>query len=248
MNNNILKTYSGILLLTIIALFLIKFLDIAYPIDVSTRSSSTELAVVGEGKVDIIPDTASVGVGIVVNNASTVDEAKKRINEMNNKITSSLSKIGIDKKDIKTSSYSINPEYNYTSGTNTITGYGGNVNISIKVREINKLAEVIEEATKAGANNVYGANYSVEKSEKYREEARNKAIKNAKEQAQKLANQLEIRLGKVVNIVESSSNLPPSIMLEKDFEASGRGGATQPDLQPGSQTITSVVTLYFEKK
>lgn len=242
-----LVTYAGFLLLTIIALFLIKTFDISYPIDITTKSSSGELAVVGEGKVDVIPDSAQVEVGIVVSNASTVDEAQKRITEVNNKAIDALSKLGIDKKDIKTSNYSINPNYSYEGGRNDITGYNGNVTLSIKVKDMKKMPQVIEEVTKAGANQVFGSSFSVENPEKYREEARSKAIENARAQAEKLARSLGIRLGKIVNIVESSPNMPP-VLFEKSLSLDGRGGGTPPDIQPGSQTITSTVTLYFEKK
>lgn len=243
-----LVTYAGFLLLTIIALFLIKTFDISYPIDITTKSSSGELAVVGEGKVDVIPDSAQVEVGIVVSNASTVDEAQKRITEVNNKAIDALSKLGIDKKDIKTSNYSINPNYSYEGRRNDIIGYNGNVTLSIKVKDMKKMPQVIEEVTKAGANQVFGSSFSVENPEKYREEARSKAIENARAQAEKLAGSLGIRLGKIVNIVESSPNNMPPILFEKSLSLEGRGGGTPPDIQPGSQTITSTVTLYFEKK
>ena len=93
-----------------------------------------------------------------------------------------------------------------------------------------------------------GTNYSIDKPENYQEQARSKAITNAKEQAQKLASQLGIRLGKVTNIVESTIDNGPRPMLYK-AEAMSLGGkaAPAPDLQPGTQTITSTVTLYFEK-
>jgi len=239
--------HSAIVLLfalSLVFLWLIKFFDISYPISVTTRTVSGELAVVGEGKVDVIPDTASVQAGIVVSDAATVQEAEQKINEINNKIVAALKKLGIDKKDIKTTNYSITPTYNYESGRNDITGYHGNATLSIKVRKIENLPQVITAATSAGANQVYNTEYLVDDPAKYREEARNKAIENAKDQAKKLSGELGIKLGKVVNIVESTPG-PDRIVPLLRSEA-GVGGA--PDLQPGSQTITSVVTLYFEKR
>jgi uncharacterized protein YggE len=242
-----LVTYAGFLLLTVIALLIIKTLNISYPIDITTKSSSGEFSVVGEGKVEAIPDTATVEAGIVANGV-IVDEVKRKINEVNNKIIDELSKLGIDKKDIKTSNYSINPNYNYDGGANIITGYSGNASVSIKVRDTEKLPSVIEKATEAGANQVYGSNFSIDEPEKYREQARNKAIENAKQQAEKLAQQLGIRLGRVVNVVESSPSSPPTF-FDKAVSLEARGaGAAPPDIQVGTQTITSTVTLYFEKR
>jgi len=251
--NKIITTYSFILLLTLVFLSLVNYFNISYPLTVTSRSASGELAVVGEGKVDVVPDTASVELGIVVNDAKTVDEAQTKINTINNAIIAGVAQVGIDKKDVKTSNYSILPSYNYTSNPNgAITGYNGNVTVSIKVKDTSLLPQVIEAATKGGANQVNGTNYSVDKPEVTREQARQKAIENAKEQAKKLANNLGIRLGKVTNIVESTSGgYPIPMYYEKSavrLDSAMGSNAPVPDLQPGTQTITSTVTLYFEKR
>lgn len=226
-------------------LLAVKIFDISYPISVTTRIASGELSVVGEGKVDVAPDTASVEAGIVVSDVKTVSEAEKKISETNNNIVTSLEKLGIDKKDVKTTNYSISPNYNYEAGKNAITGYNGNATLSIKIRKIEMLPQVVTSVTGAGANQVYNTSFAVDDPGKAREEAREKAIQNAKEQAEKLARSLGIKLGRIVNIVESAPQGGPISILRAAPE--GLGGAA-PDLQPGTQTITSVVTLYFEKR
>lgn len=243
-----LLAYAGILLMTIFALILIDRLNISYPISLTSSTTSGELAVVGEGKVDVVPDSASVDIGVIVNDAATVEEAQNNLNNINNRVVEALVGLKIDKKDIKTSNYSVNPNYIYPEGgRSSISGYNGNVNITVKVKDVENLAKVIEAATKAGANNIFGTNYTVENPEKYREEAREKAIANARAQAEKLASTLGIRLGKIVNVVESSPD-SPIYFSDKMAVSEGRGGGGGADLQPGSQTITSVVTLYFEKR
>jgi len=248
--NKIIVIYTWILAITLIFLWLIKYLNISYPLTITTKAASAELAVVGEGKVDITPNNASVDLGIVTNEAKSVDDAQIQINKVNNAIVENLTQLGINKSDIKTSNYSIMPNYDYTKGgAGTITGYNGNTTVTVKVKDTSKLPDVIAAATKGGANQVMGTNYSVESPEKYREQARNKAISNAKDQAQKLASELGIRLGKVTNIVETTNDKGPVPMLYKSEAMSmGGGNAPSPDLQPGTQTITSSVTLYFEKR
>lgn len=246
--NSFLTTFTISIVIVIAALAIIKALNIAYPIEITSKSTSGELAVVGEGKVDVVPDTASADLGIIVTNASSVNDAQDKINKANNSIVAALKKQGVDKKDIKTSNYSIYPNYDYQKNpSGEIIGYNGNVTITVKVRDTQRLPTVIQEATNAGANQVIGTTYSVDSPEKYREDARDKAIQNAKEQAQKLADSLGIRLGKVVNIVESTSGTTPPVFA-REAMGLGSGAAPAPDLQPGSQTITSTVTLYFEKR
>lgn len=237
-------SYFSFLILIIFTLWFIKAFDISYPLSITTTTKSKELAVVGEGKVDVVPDQAEVSVGIIVSNVRTVDEAQKAINDVNNKIIDAMKNLGIKKKDIKTSSYSISPNYSFESGKNAISGYNGNATLAIKVQNIALFSKVIEEATKSGANEIYGTRFVVDKPERYREEARNKAIENAKEQANKLAKTLGIKLGKVANIVESTPSEPIAL---RSLAAEGRGGAGA-QIEPGTQTITSIVTLYFEKK
>lgn len=249
--NKVVSTYAVLLVLTVLFLWFISHFNIAYPLTITQKTTSGELAVVGTGKIDIVPDTANVELGIVVNNAKTVDEAQNQINQVNNAIVSEMQKLGINKDDIKTSNYSISPNYNYQVNPNgQISGYNGNATVTIKVKDTSKLADVIQAGTKAGANQVMGTSYSIDKPENFREQARTKAIENAKEQAQKLASNLGIRLGKIVNIVESTGNDQyPIPMLAKSPMGMGMGGgAASPDLQPGTQTITSTVTLYFDKK
>lgn len=248
--NKLVQNYAWILVLTVFFLWLVNYFNISYPLTVTSRSASGELAVVGEGKVDITPNNASVDLGIVTNEAKSVDDAQNQINKVNNAIVENLTQLGIDKKDIKTSNYSIMPNYDYSKGgAGTITGYNGNTTVTVKVKDTSKLPDVIAAATRGGANQVMGTNYSVESPEKYREQARNKAIANAKEQAQKLAGELGIRLGKVTNIVESTNdNGPYPLMYKAEAVSMGGGNAPSPDLQPGTQTISSSVTLYFEKR
>lgn len=228
----------------LITLLIITTLNITLPISVTSRTVSGELSVVGEGKVDVVPDTANIQAGITVD-SKTVKEAEDKINEINNRIVTAVETLGIDKKDIRTSNYSISPNYNFTpDGRSDISGYAGNATLTITVREQELVPQVITAATEAGANQVYNSGFIVDDPSKYREEARNKAIQNAKEQAQKLANELGIKLGRIVNIVESTSQPPEIYPVMRS--APDIGGA--PDLQPGSQTITSVVTLYFERR
>jgi len=247
-NNKNLHFSVALLILIVITLWIINFLGISYPVDITTRQASGELAVVGEGKVDVVPDTAMVNVGIVVSNAATVEQAQAQINNTNNAIVSAMKGLGISDEDISTSNYSINPDYNYESGRNEITGYSGNASLSIKVRNLDTLPQVIEQATASGANQILGTNFVVDKPEEAREEARNKAIENAQEQAKELANRLGIKLGKVTNIVESTGGDYPIPFYDRAMSFEGLGGGGAPDLQPGSQTITSTVTLYFDKR
>ena len=246
-NKNFSGNFLAAVIFTILGLLTIKFFNISYPMTIVSTTQSSELAVVGEGKVEVTPDTAYIDAGITINKASSVAEAQKSINEINNKIINALREIGIEKADIKTSNYSINPNYKYENNENRVDGYNGSVTIEIKVRDPQLASKVIETVTTAGANQINGSRFVVNKPELYREEARNAAIKNAKDQALKIAKGLGIKLGKITNIVESSPG-QTTLPIYAKLSADSMGGGGGPTIEQGSQTITSVVTLYFEKK
>lgn len=230
-----------------LSLFAIKYFNISYPVQVTTRSTSGELAVVGEGKVDAVPDMATVNVGITVNNAPTVADAQNQISKTNNAVISALQALGVQKQDITTSNYSVNPAYSYDASANRITGYNGDVSLVVKIRNVTLAPQVVEVATKNGANQVGNIQFTIDHPEKYREMARDNAIKNAKVQAQKLASQLGIHLGNVTNIVENGSS-QPSIIRPMMAKSADSGVSLPPDIEQGSQTVTSQVTLYFDKR
>lgn len=238
--------YLVVLAFVVLGFWAVRFFNLAIPVSVTTSNVSRELSVVGEGKVDVTPDTAYVELGITVEKAPSADEAQKRMSERNNQLVAAVKALGIKDEDIKTTNFSVYPNYIWNEGRNTPDGYNGNVNLSVKTKDITLASRIVDTATKAGANQIMGTRFVVDTPEKYRAEAREKAIANAREQAQKIADSLGIRLGSVINVVESSPGVVPQPMFEKSMMAplGGGGGA---DLSAGTQTITSVVTLYFDK-
>ncbi len=240
-------TISGAVVLAFIAILIMNFFNIRLPVSVTTSAQSGELAVVGEGKVDIVPDAAYVDLGINVNGVVSVQEAQNKVDSVNNAVIAAVKQLGINKEDVKTTNYSINPNYVYEGGRDQINGYNGNATITVKTKKTDLVPMIIQVATAAGANQVQGARFSIEKPESYRAQARNKAIENAKEQAKSLAADLGIKLGKVTNIVESTGvGGGPVAEMMKTYPVTGGGGG--PAIEPGTQTISSVVTLYFDKK
>lgn len=270
-----------------VLLVLVKIFNISYPIELRVVNSNvqSEMAVTGTGKVDVVPDVAYIDAGITISRAKSAEEAKTRMTTVNNKIIEAVKALGIEKEDITTSNFSINPEYDYSgnpipldavtepaagsgvagsSGTQAIpekivppvepsrsriVGYNGTATVAVKVRDSSKTAMVIQKVTEAGANNVGSPRFAVDSPEKYQEQAREKAITNAKEQAQKLAKQLGIRLGGITNMVENGGYPVP--VYDRAYGGTmmnAEAKSVPPTIEEGQQTVTSTVTLYFERK
>ena len=246
--DDIRSIFLSFVIILIVGLAAANFFKVRIPVSVVTSNQSNEFAVIGEGKVDIVPDTAFVDLGVSVNGVSTVKEAQSSIDTINNAVIEAVKRLGITKENVKTTNYSINPNYTYENGKDRINGYNGNATITVKTSKTDLVPKIIEVATAVGANQVQGARFSVEKPEAYRAQARNKAIANARAQAKQLATDLGIKLGKVINMVEATGNVGGPFPEMKSSVAMGMGGGGGPVIEPGTQTISSTGALYVERK
>lgn len=248
-------------LIPILGVLLIAFVGLAavqkgYEVSKNFKPSKPDntISISAEGKVTATPDVASVNLGVFsqATSASTVqDSNSSKINQ----VIAFVKQQGIPNEDIVTSQVSIYPQYDYSGGSNRITGYQANQTVTVKVRGTADLGErvgrILDGATDNGANEVQGVYLSIDDPDELRQEARKKAIAKAKEKAAELAAEAGLTLGKVVSISESGGGYPIPLYYGKDAVTEGRGGAAPsvaPDIQTGSQEITENVTMVFEIK
>jgi uncharacterized protein len=249
-------------IVTIVILFVALFLytKFAGPIPFSINSVNTTktdlFSTDGQGQETAVPDTATVSIG-VTQTAANVSDAKDKANKIANKIIEDVKKLGILEKDIKTTNYSVNPNYGNNEimpmmypirdGGNNITGYTVTQNIDIKVKPTDKANTIIDAVTKDGANLVGGVSFtfSDELEKKLEESARKEAVKKAKEKAQSLANASGLRLGRIVNVIENSS-FPRYMPMMAGAEKAETPDTIQTNVTPGENTVTINVTIFYE--
>lgn len=218
----------------------------AFPLTISSVVSDkgNTFQVSGEGKTSVKPDVAEVTVG-VTKTATTVSSSQNQANTVINSVTDAMKQLGIAEKDIKTISYQIYPEYNYT-GTRKLTGYTTSVNVLVKVRDFQKIDQVIDKATVMGANEVSGLTFTIEDMEKVRTTARKEAIDNAKKKAQEIAKEAGITLGRIVNVSENAGAQPaPRLYMAAESATKDAGGT---NVQPGESEVNVTVTLSYETR
>lgn len=233
---------------TILFIFLGLFLytKLIGPIPFSVNSIQTTKAnlfsVSGTGKATGIPDTAQLSIG-VTKTASTVSSAQDQANSAANKIIADLKNLGISEKDIKTTNYSVSPNYDFNRGQ-AITGYTVTQTLEVNASPIDVASQAIDIATADGANLVGGVNFIFnEKTKKELEQkARIDAVKMAKEKAESLAKAAGIRLGKIVDVQESMG-FEPRPMVMQALEAKT---VEDTQLQPGENSINTTITLSYE--
>lgn len=228
-------------------ILLFVYTKIAGPIPFAINSVNTNkfdtFNVSGEGKVSVTPDVAQVSAGILAQ-GTTVKSTQDSINKVINQVSQDLKKQGIDAKDIQTANYSINPNYDYTSSVQRITGYSASTTLVIKVRDIEKINSVIDVATTSGANQIGGISFEIEDKTEGENKAREMAVNDAKTKAAQAAKIAGFSLGRLINYQEDFSGTPP-IMYEKAVTADSKE-VSPTQVESGSNEITVTVTLNYE--
>lgn len=239
-------------LIAAVSIFLLFFLFFKFgpkiPLSIISQQKGEPLVVVGEGKVSVTPDIAKVTLGIQENGAS-LKTVQDSVNKKSKALTDSLKKLGIGEKDIKTVSYNVYPQYDYTTPNSRITDYQVSTSYEVTIKDFDKVNDVLVAATAAGANTTGGIAFEVNdetKNEKL-QEAREKAVGKAKEKAQGLAKAAGINLGKIINISETQSgNEIRPMYATKDAVGLGGGVPTPADVQPGETELSVTVSLSYE--
>lgn len=222
-----------------------------FPLQISQTTTNKQSAfdVTGEAKISTIPDKAEVSLGITINEP-TVKAAQDKANTVINAITDELTKLGVEKKDIKTDSYTLYPQYDYQAGGQRITGYNVSAMVNVSLSDFARLNQAVDLATKAGANQISGISFTLsdEKRKEVENEARQQAIDDAKDKAQKLASISGMRLGRIINVTEGQTpkmGIYPVAMESMARDAGGGAGAPT-NVEPGSTTFSYSVTLSYE--
>lgn len=245
----------GILLAIYLAVLSIKeFRSIAF---VGTNlQQSHVISVDGTGEAVAIPDIATISF-TVTETAKTVSVAQESATTKVNATVAALKSAGIAEKDIKTTSYSINPHYEYQGSAcradgicppskSIVTGYDVSQSTEIKVHDLKKVGDLFTLIGSKGVENVYGPSFSVDNPEKVQAEARAKAIADAKSKADVLAKALGVRIARVSTFSESGNGVYPRYFGLGGADMAVSKATVAPEISTGEQKITSNVTIVYE--
>lgn len=243
----VLSTVLSVSIIFVIATIFFKFAG-PLPLSISqtTTMKSSTFDVVGEGVENVVPDEAQATFGITTS-AGSVAEAQNNANTVVNKLTADLKALGIDGKDIKTSSYNVSPNYSFNENVTRITGYNVTATVLVKFKDFTKLNQAFDIATQAGANlqGQLAFTLSEETRATAEDKARQTAIKQAKEKAQKIAGEAGISLGKIINVQESPNSYMP---MSRSLDLQAAGSAAPTEISPGTSEVRINVILSYETR
>jgi uncharacterized protein YggE len=204
----------------------------------AARAADRLVTVTGEATVAVAPDTAVIRVG-VTSAAKTAREASDANGKQMTAVLAAIKDAGIAARDIQTSRLSLQPQYDPNrSGTARLLGFQATNQITVNIRDIDKLAGIIDQAIAAGANEMSGLEFVVSEQSKLLDQARDDAIADARRKAERYAKAAGVKLGAVTSISEEGSSPPPRLMQAM------RAGAAP--VAPGEQTLRAVVSVSFD--
>ena len=180
--------------------------QIGYQNKLIEQQNSNQITVSGEGKVYAKPDVALISLGVTTD-GKTVAEVTKNNTDKMNAVIEAVKALKVDEKDIQTTNYSLTPYYDreviivpatsnmalgvsssavYTPATSKkILKYTLSQNVQVKIRDFTKVGDILAKATETGANLIGDLQFTIDNPEKLKEEARAKAIAQAKANAKK---------------------------------------------------------------
>ena len=215
---------------------------------ITVASQQEGIWVSGQGEVQAVPDVAVLNLGVQAQ-ALTVAEAQEQASQAMDAVMAALKSKGIAEKDIQTTGYSIwqQTRWDPNRQTEEVVGYQVSNNIQVKVRKVADAGTVLDAVVAAGGDliRVQGIYFEVDDPSSYLDDAREKAVADAKARAEQLASLAGVKLGKPIYITESYHN--PVIYRGVEM-AKADGGMPAPTtpITPGETTITANVQIVYQ--
>ena len=202
------------------------------------------ISVTGEAQVSAPPDLAQLDAG-VASDGKTAREAAEANNAAMSKVLAALKGAGLEDKDYQTSRLSLQPQYAPNRpGPSPIVGYRASNRVSIKLHDVAKVASVIDTLVTAGANDVGNINFTVTQASKLLDDAREKAIADARRKAEIYAKAAGVTLGAPLSISEEGA--PAPVFRGKMMAAAPM--ATSTPIAQGEETLSVTVAVTWAIK
>lgn len=211
----------------------------------------TLLTVSAQGSSTRTPDLASYTAGVTTQGA-TASQALAANSSQMTQVIAALKRAGIADRDVQTSNLNVNPVYSQPKrlpdgsvedGPQKIVGYQVNNTVSVRQRKLADMGKVIDALVAAGANQVNGPNFMLDKPAAAEDEARVEAIKTARARADLYAKAAGLRVARIVSISESGGYAPQPVMYMRK-EAMDVSAA--PPVASGELELNINVTVQFE--
>jgi uncharacterized protein YggE len=202
-----------------------------------------KIVVDGTGTVTGTPDIATVTLG-VDSKGEDVATTQTQNSTTVNGLLAQVKALGVEDADVQTSNYSVyeNNEWNPETQTYDAKGWIVSQTLTVKVRDTAKVSAILDAAGKSGVTNVSGPSFTIDDPSNLKDQAREKAVADAKSKAEKLAAELGLRLERVVGYTEYANTPYPYY----DTYALSASGSVPPTISPGSNDVSLNVSVTYK--
>ncbi len=212
----------------------------------SDNSEARTISVSGSGEASGQPDIAYVNLGVDISNAD-ISQALNQANTALAAIVSAIEGAGIATDDIQTQNYNVFPQENFDPRTGMATGervYRVTASVNVTVRDISQAGTVMQAGLNAGANLVNSISFGIADTKALEAEARQRAVADARDKAQQLADAFGVSLGEVVTVVESFGPAVPMPQFDRAM-AFAAADVSAPTINPGQLSVSVQVSVTF---
>jgi uncharacterized protein YggE len=212
------------------------------PASLVVPGDGTLLSVSAQAEASRVPDVASLSTGVVTQAADANAALRANAAQMA-RVMAAIRAAGINEKDVQTSGINVNPQYRYAENQPpSITGYQASNTVSIKVRDVGRLGQVLDALVASGANQVNGPSFEIDQPEAVYDEARRAALDKAQRRAEMYAKSLGMRVRRIVSISEGVGFAQPMPMMK----AMAMDSRESSPVSPGQTTLSASLDVVFE--
>lgn len=205
--------------------------------------------VVGSGEISVKPDISYLSIGVQTE-AATAKEAQSanaaKVAKLNTLLKDTWK---INAKDIQTGQFYVQPNYTYTEKEGQkVKGYTAQHTLQVSYRELDKIGQLLDAASTAGANVINNVQFATENPDQFEEQVIQKAMANANMKASAIAKAANRQVGIVLTVTQSSSG--PAVYnqnyMMKEMAAPDAGASTQ--IEAGEIKVNTTVSVTYEMK
>ena len=213
---------------------------------INRQKTEKTVRVSGTGIVAGDPDVVVLSIGVSVERDS-VKQARTEAAEAMGALIESLKGNGLVDTDIQTQHFSIHQRYDYVKGKREFRGYNVTNTVSAKIRDLDTVGNVIDDAAEAGGDlvQINSIQFTIDDSTKLKMQARVAAMQNAQAKAHTLATEGGVTLGKPISISESGDFYAP-YPVNLEFAFADDAAAAETPIQSGQLQITVTVNVVYE--
>jgi uncharacterized protein len=205
-----------------------------------------QIVVTGSGETRVTPDRAIINIG-VYSRATTAAAAARENARKQQAIVDTIRALGIPREQISTTQFNVHPEMRHIpqSGRSEITGYAVNNVVRVEVRQLDRVAALIDAALAKGANQINSLDFFVFNADEPRRRALTQAIERARLDAEAMARAAGGSLGTLLEL--STVHGPVPIVRREMTMAAERGQAdVATPIEPGEEVIRAAVTARWQ--